>query len=123
MTMARRSVALSFVLSLVLTLVGLRVLPARQFEQIPNPQRNPGMTGRPVPKGEEPTPRPDPQEILKENQKNLRRDVDELVQLAQDLKTEADQTNQTNVLSLTFIHKAEKIEKLVRQIKSLARAS
>ena len=118
MTMGRRSV----ILSLVLTPVGLRALLAGQFEQIPNPQRNPGITGRPVPRGAEPTP-PDPKEILKENQKNLRRDVDQLVQLAQDLKTEADQTNQTNVLSLTFIHKAEKIEKLVRQIKSLARAS
>ena len=74
MTIGRRSLVLSIVLSLVLTLVGLRALPARQFEQIPNPQRNPGMTGRPVPKGAEPTPRPDPQEILKQNQKNLRRD-------------------------------------------------
>jgi hypothetical protein len=118
MPMGRRSV----VLSLVLTPVGLRALLAGQFEQIPNPQRNPGITGRPVPRGEESAP-PDPKEILKENQKNLRRDVDQLVQLAQDLKTEADKTNQTNVLSLTLIHKAEEIEKLARQIKSLAHAS
>jgi hypothetical protein len=119
MTMGRRSL----VLSLVLTPVGLRALLAGQFEQIPNPQRNPGITGRPTPRGTEPAPGPDPREILKENQKNLRRDVDQLVQLAQDLKTDSDQTNQTNVLSVTFVHKAEVIEKLARQIKSLARAS
>jgi hypothetical protein len=65
----------------------------------------------------------DPKERLKENLKNLRRDVDELVQLAQDLKTDADKTNQTDVLSITLIHKTEEIEKLARQIKSLARAS
>jgi hypothetical protein len=119
MTMGRRSV----VFSLVFTPVGLQALLAGQFEQIPNPQRNPGLTGRPVPRGTEATPQPDPKEILKENQKNLRRDVDQLVQLAQDLKIEADKTNQTNVLSLTFLRKAEEIEKLARQIKSLAHAS
>jgi len=120
MTIGRRSV----VLSLVLTLVGLRELLARQWEQFPNPQRT--LPPRPLPKGSTdagPTPRPDPKEILKENLKNLRRDVDQLVQLAQDLKTEADKTNETDVLSLTLIHEAGEIEKLARQIKSLARAS
>src|SRR6266849_2765374 len=72
--------------------------------------------------GDEPYRAPDPKEQLKENQKNLRRDADRLVELAQELKTESDKTEQTSVLSLSLIHKAEEVEKLARQIKSLARA-
>jgi hypothetical protein len=61
-------------------------------------------------------------EQLKENQKNLRRDADHLLQLAQELKDEADKTEQKDVLSLSLIHRAEEIEKLARQIKELARS-
>jgi hypothetical protein len=53
----------------------------------------------------------------------MRRDVDELVQLAQNLKTEMDKTSKTEVLSLTLILKAEEIEKSARKIKSLALTS
>jgi hypothetical protein len=70
-----------------------------------------------------PVPHRDPQEQLRENQKNLRRDADHLLQLAQELKEEADKTEQTNVLSLSLVHKAEEVEKLAKQIKGLARAS
>ena len=68
-------------------------------------------------------PRPDPQVLVKENQKNLRRDVDRLLQLAQELKAQIDKTEQTNVLSVSLVHKAEEVEKLARQIKGLARVS
>src|SRR5258706_16417428 len=68
-------------------------------------------------------PRRDPQEGLRENQKNLRRDADQLLHLAQELKDEADKTEQTNVLSLSVVHKAEEVEKLAKHIKGLARAS
>ena len=70
-----------------------------------------------------PVPRRDPQEQLKENQRNLRRNADRLLQLAQELKEEADKTEQTNVLSLSLVHKAEEVEKLAKQIKGLARAA
>ena len=62
-------------------------------------------------------PRPDPREQLKESQKNLRRNADRLLQLAKELKEEAD------VLSLSLIHRAEEIEKIARQIKGLVRAA
>ena len=71
----------------------------------------------------EPMPKPDPKALLKENQKKLRLDVDRLVELAAELKKEADETDQTDVLSLSLIRKAEEIEKLARQIKSLARSA
>ena len=97
---------------------------AQQQQPMPFP-RLPGVPGadrqNPFP-GDEPSRAPDPKEQLKENQKNLRRDADRLVELAQELKTESDKTEQTTVLSLSLIHKAEEVEKLARQIKSLARA-
>jgi len=45
------------------------------------------------------------------------------LQLAQELKGEADKTEQTSVLSLSLVHKAEEVEKLAKQIKGLARAA
>ncbi len=60
---------------------------------------------------------------LKEDQKNLRRDVERLVQLAKDLKDESDKTPETDVLSLSLVKKAEDIEKLARQIRDRIRAS
>jgi hypothetical protein len=68
-------------------------------------------------------PNPDPKEQLKQSQKNLRRNADRLVQLAKELKDEADKTEQTDVLSLSLVHKAEEVEKLARQIKDLVRAA
>jgi DNA-binding MltR family transcriptional regulator len=53
----------------------------------------------------------------------LRSDVERLVKLAEELKKEADETDQTDVLSLTLIRKAEEIEKLAKQIRSLARSA
>ena len=68
-------------------------------------------------------PRADPKRQLKEGQKELRRDVDRLVQLAKDLKDESDKTPETDVLSLSLVKKAEDIEKLARQIRDRIRAS
>jgi hypothetical protein len=116
----------SFFSSIVVTLVGVMGLfaggqrqgPVHRVPQIPDASVPDGPLGE-----ESAAPRRDPQELLKENQRNLRRDADHLLQLAQELKDEADKTEQTNVLSLSLVHKAEEVEKLARQIKGLARAS
>jgi hypothetical protein len=114
----------SFISCIVAILAAARSSLARQQQQSPFP-RVPGVPGadrqNPFP-GDEPPRAPDPKEQLKENQKTLRRDVDRLLELAQELKTESEKTEQTSVLSLSLIHKAEEAEKLARQIKSLARA-
>jgi cytochrome P450 len=68
-------------------------------------------------------PRANPKVQLKEGQKELRRDVDHLLQLAKDLKDESDKTPETDVLSLSLVKKAEDIEKLARQIRDRIRAS
>jgi hypothetical protein len=114
----------SFFSSLVVTLVGLQgQFPGQPRQgQIPGPPHIPDASGSAGPP-DMPVPRRDPQEQLRENQKNLRRDAARLLQLAQELKEEADKTEQTNVLSLSLVHKAEDVEKLARQIKGLARAS
>src|SRR5665213_3101463 len=80
--------------------------PPVQFPQSPNAD----ASGRP---GDDyPTiPPPDPRARLKESQKNLRKDADHLLELAQDLKDEADKTEQTDVLSLSLVKKAEEVEK------------
>lgn len=65
--------------------------------------------------------RPDPKALLRENQKKLRKDAADLLKLAGELKKEADQTDQTDVLSVKLIRKAEAAEKLAKKIRSLAR--
>jgi hypothetical protein len=63
----------------------------------------------------------DPKAVMKEDQKTMRKDVDKLFALAQDLKEEVDKTNPSAVLSLALLHKAEEIEKLAHQIQKLAK--
>ena len=86
--------------------------------------RTPDASDPTMQPGDGPTlPVPDPRAQLKENQKNLRQDADHLLQLAKELKDEAEKTEQTDVLSLSLVKKAEEVEKLARHIKDLARAS
>jgi hypothetical protein len=84
----------------------------------PNPAGSAGPDDVPLP------PRAtDPKVMLKDDQKELRRDVDRLLQMAKDLKDESDKTPETDVLSLSLVKKVEDIEKLAHQIKDLIRAS
>jgi hypothetical protein len=52
-----------------------------------------------------------------ERQKQLKADTDKLLQLATDLKTSVDKTNE-HILSLDVIKKAEEIERLAKHIKT-----
>jgi cytochrome P450 len=61
--------------------------------------------------------------LLKEQQKELRRDIDRLVQMVTDLKDESDKTPETDVLSMSLVKKTEDIEKLARTIRDRIRAS
>lgn len=55
--------------------------------------------------------------LLEERQKNIKKDVEKLYDLASQLKSEVEKTDSTTVLSLAMLKKAEEIEKLARQIK------
>jgi hypothetical protein len=59
--------------------------------------------------------------VLEQNQKDIKKDVEKLYELASELKTEVDKTDATAVLSLAMVKKAEEIEKLARQIKDHAK--
>jgi cytochrome P450 len=107
------------------TLAAAAALPAAtqgRHESAPSPFPNPAN-----PAGPDDVPLPpratDPKVMLKEDQKELRRDVDRLLQMAKDLKDESDKTPETDVLSLSLVKKVEDIEKLAHQIKELIRAS
>ncbi len=77
----------------------------------------------PFPPAKEPEPlsKTEPRVVLKANQKDLKRDVERLAELAEELKKEVEKTDSTEILSLQLVRKAEEIEKLAKHIKSLAR--
>jgi hypothetical protein len=73
------------------------------------------------PSGEVGSPKLDPRSLLKLNQLAIKKDVERLVLLAEELKKEVGKTDSTEVLSLALVRKAEEVEKLAKHIKSLAR--
>lgn len=122
MNTGRRSFLSSFS-TLAVTLAGARALPADPLQRHGPPQL-PGINdpNNPAPGTEgPPPPHLDPKEQLKQDQKNIRRDVDRLLELAKNLKDESDKTPDTDVLSLSLVKKAEEIEKLAHQIKDRIR--
>jgi hypothetical protein len=116
-----------FLSNFALLLAGAKTFWAGGRQQLPPPlpsQFPDASRGSNRPRGDVPSPpMADPKAQLKESQKNLRRDADRLLQLANELKDEAYKTEQTDVLSLSLVHKAEEVEKLARQIKDLVRAA
>jgi hypothetical protein len=58
---------------------------------------------------------------LEENEKNIKKKVEKLFQLASELKDEVDKTDSAKVLSLAMLKKAEEIEKLAKDIKNRAK--
>jgi hypothetical protein len=59
--------------------------------------------------------------MLEERQKNIKKDVERLYNLAEQLKSEVEKTDSTTILSLAMVKKAEEIEKLAKQIKDRAK--
>ena len=78
--------------------------------------------GRTVPEIEQAPPlkAKQKQELLKSNFEKVKRDADDLVELAKSLQEDLGKANE-NVLSLKVVEKAEKIEKLAKKIKTTAR--
>jgi hypothetical protein len=56
--------------------------------------------------------------MLEENEKDIKKKVEKLYDLATELKAEVDKTDSSKVLSLNLVRKAEEIEKLARDIKN-----
>ncbi len=113
-----------FLSMIAMTLAGAKAVLAGQRGRLPLPAppgQIPDASGSgPITGNDDPLLRKHEKDQLKENQKNLRNDVAHLLRLAQELKDEADKTDQSDVLSLSLIRKAEEIEKLAHRIKGLA---
>lgn len=59
--------------------------------------------------------------MLEQNQKNIRKDVHLLYDLASKLRKQVDKTDSSEILSVDMIRTADQIEKLAKHIRNLAR--
>ena len=59
--------------------------------------------------------------VLEANEKDIKKNIEKLFQLASDLKTEVEKTDSSQVLSLVLLKKAEEIERLAHDIRTRAR--
>jgi len=87
--------------------------------QNPQPPQDQGPPGSPPPDA---PPLPDMNKrMLDENQKEIKKKVEQLFDLATKLKEEVEKTDSSKVLSLNLVRKAEEIEKLAHDIKNRAK--
>ena len=85
---------------------------------LPNPRREDG----PEDPAREPLPAGATKKaVLEQHQKDIKKDIERLYNLATQLKTEVEKTDATTVLSIGMVKKAEEIEKLAKQIKDRAK--
>jgi hypothetical protein len=109
-------------LSAGLTLVAVSAFgAARQMQQQNGPQPQgplfPQDSIAPLP----PARKPDPRVFLKENQKEIKKDVKRLSEAVAALQKSLDENDTEEVLSLDVLHKTEEIEKLAKHIRSLVK--
>jgi hypothetical protein len=97
------------------------------FAQNPTPQPRPSANApqnQNAPMGLEHTPAgtaPRQSDINRQMQAALRAEVDKLCAMANELKEDMLHANPSETLSLTFVKKAQAIEKLAKQIKDQAK--
>ncbi|GAC1618668.1 MAG: hypothetical protein PVS2B2_05090 [Candidatus Acidiferrum sp.] len=68
--------------------------------------------------GEDPPPTTPLKTRLESNDKDIKKKVQKLFQLASELKDQVEKTDSSQVLSLALLKKAEEIEKLAKEIKN-----
>jgi hypothetical protein len=74
------------------------------------------------PKDDDPNlPKPDSKLLLEANQKEMRKNVEKLYDLARELKAEVEKTDSVTVLSLGMVRKTEEIERLAKEIRNRAK--
>ena len=77
------------------------------------------------PGDDEPNPNPNAKSptkvLLEENQKDIKKNIEKLFDMASQLKEQVEKTDATVVLSLAMVKKAEEIERLAHQIKERAK--
>jgi len=98
-------------------------VPAGIFALIPGAQARTRRPQNPPQQKDDETrpPKIDPKLILEANQKEIKKNVERLYDLANELKTEVQKTDSVQVLSLAMLRKTEEIEKLAKEIRSRAK--
>lgn len=86
----------------------------RPSPNAPNPNYPPGLEG-PQAKG------PDPESVDKQNQAELRGDIERLYALAFVLREQMKMTDTTATMSVSIVKQAQQIEKLAKEIKVRAK--
>jgi hypothetical protein len=102
-------------LFLVAIFLGLAVQPARAQNPIP---KTPNPTSTPGSDSDNSQPPNVDKKLLEENDKDMKKKVQQLYELASQLKEQVDKTDSSKVLSLDLVKKAEEIEKLAHDIKN-----
>jgi hypothetical protein len=59
--------------------------------------------------------------MLEANEKDIKKSIEKLFQLATDLKEQVERTDSSQILSLALLKKAEEIEKLAHDIRTRAK--
>jgi len=97
---------------------GLATRLAGELPQGQNPKMPQDQKTAPDAPPENPLAPPAEKRMLEENQKEIKKKVEKLYDLASELKDEVEKTDSSKVLSLNMVRKAEEIEKLARDIKN-----
>lgn len=118
MNMGRRGFAIlaSGAAALLWQVLGMLAQQPHKLQQPRRPRPDPSAAPE-----DQPVPREALKAVLQENQKQIRKDVEKLYQLAEELKKEVEKADASEVLSLNVLRKAEEVEKLAKRIKNLAR--
>jgi hypothetical protein len=99
-------------------------LPAAILALLPISQVRAKRQQSPPQQQKDDDPRPpklDPKLILESNQKEMKKNVERLFDLASELKAEVEKTDSVQVLSMAMLRKTEEIEKLAKEIRSRAK--
>lgn len=97
------------------TALASRLADAAQAQNpraIPPPNQPPALTAVAPPSSAQ----------LRQNERDIRKDVDQLFSLAQELKNLSAKSDAAQELSVGLIQKTEEIEKLAKKIRDLARS-
>ena len=101
-------------------------VPAGILTLAPGAQAHPKRTQNPPQQpqqkeDESNQPKLDPKLILEANQKEIKKNVERLYDLASELKAEVEKTDSVRVLSVGMLKKTDEIEKLAKEIRSRAK--
>lgn len=118
MTHSRRNLAATIGAAVLVVIAACTVL-----SQTPQPIPSPNAPNPNFPQGMDgPGPRqPDRRTMDRQNQAEVRADVEKLYQLVSALREQVQKSDATSTLSISVVKKAKEIEKLAKQVKDRAK--